>query len=347
MSYRMGDANHVDSESIERVMDSCRRHRILSTLPYTKIGFWNDCVDTYPLGAGVFKYIIGLIKLAPRYDLVLLTGGERVDLVYLAVVSLLPWVKTPHVIADAHWQKADGLLYILQRAILRCGRRLAAQVQPHSQEEVLLYHKIYGIPLRTLRPVPWSPTLTGHNVSPATQDESGNYILTGGKSFRDYDTLFNAITGLDVQVEVGLPAGSASQMIMGKWRGLPNVSFYMGWTNAQFIRKIAGCRFFVMPIASGLTRSTADQTILNAMYFGKIVVATSSIGSRIYIEDGVNGFLVQEGSANDWRNVILKVLSLTDSEVRSIGERAAHDAQMKFSEPMRLVRTLVSALDVL
>ena len=347
MSEHINVANHVQAGDIERAMESCRRYRILSTLPYTKIGFWNDCVDTYSLGPGFIKYVIGLIKLVPSYDLVLLTGGERFDLIYLAIAGLLPWIKTPHVIADAHWQKADGLLYLLQRAILRCGRRLAAQVQPHSQEEVSLYHKVYGIPLNTLRPVPWSPTLTGHDVSPATPEESGDFILTGGKSFRDYDSLFKAIAGLDVRVEVGLPAGPESQKIIEKWKNLSNVVFYTGWKNAQFIRKMAGCRFFVMPIVSGLTRSTAEQTILNAMYFGKIVIATNSIGSRIYIKDGVNGFLVREDSVTDWKSTILKVLSLTDSEIKSIGARAAYDAQINFSEPMRLVRTLESALNVL
>ncbi len=347
MSEYIDVANHMHSEHIERTKESCRRHRILSTLPYTKIRFWNECVDTYSLRPSFIKYVIGLIKLAPRYDLVLLTGGERFDLIYLAVAGLLPWIKTPHVIADAHWQKADGLLHFLQRAILRCGRRLAVQVQPHSQEEISIYHKIYGIPSSALKPVPWSPTLTGHNVSPATPEESGDFILTGGKSFRDYDTLFKAIAGLDIRVEVGLPAGSESQSIIEKWRDLSSVVFYTSWSNAQFIRKIAGCRLFVMPISGGLTRSTADQTILNAMYFGKIVIATSSIGSRIYIKDGVNGFLVQENSVDDWRDAILKVLSLTDAEIKSIGARAAYDAQINFSEPMRLVRTLESALKVL
>ena len=50
---------------------------------------------------------------------------------------------------------------------------------------------------------------------------------------------------------------------------------------------------------------------------------------------------------DDWRDAILKVLSLTDAEIKSIGARAAYDAQINFSEPMRLVRTLESALKVL
>jgi hypothetical protein len=33
---------------------------------------------------------------------VLLNGGERVDLVYLALAGLAPWIRAPHLIFDAH-----------------------------------------------------------------------------------------------------------------------------------------------------------------------------------------------------------------------------------------------------
>ncbi len=335
------------SKRIASVGMRCRQQRILSTLPYTKVNFWNRCVESYPLRKDLVAYILGLLRRAPKYDMILLTGGERADLFYLAIAGLLPWIHTPHVVADAHWQKAQGAAYVLQRAVFFLGRRLTAQVQPHSDEEVDIYHHIYGIPRSALKAVPWSSTLIGHDVSNSRPDEEGNFMLTGGKSFRDYDVLFGAFKEFELRLEVGIPDSPDTRKLIEKWRAASNVHFFTNWSNDQFIRKMAGCRAFLMPIAPGLTRSTADQSIVNAMYFGKIVIATNSISSRIYIRHGVNGFLVPEKSVEAWKHAIREVLSLPTDVLVLIGRRAAYDARVHFNENLRLVRTLEAALNVL
>jgi glycosyltransferase involved in cell wall biosynthesis len=331
--------------------------RILSTLPFSKTEFWAEHVETVPAARNLLSPLterVGipdlsiLFKLAAKaheYDLVLLTGGERIDLLYLAVAGLLPWVRTPHVIVGAHWQKAEGLGYLVQKLLLRLGRRLTAEVQPQSTEEVAIYAEAFGVPTERLNAIPWSTSLGGHDVSPATAGEVGPYILTGGLSFRDYYTLFEAIKGTDLRLEVGLPDHPSAARIVARGRQQPNVDVHTDWSNAQFVRKMAGCRFFALPIEPGLTRCTGDQTILNAMYFGKIVVATDSIGARVYIKDGVNGFLVPEGSVEAWKEALTRVSALDEDQREAIGRRAAYDARVLFNEPLRLVRTLEAALD--
>jgi glycosyltransferase involved in cell wall biosynthesis len=345
------------AERLARLARDCADLRILSTLPYTKSAFWSEAVETVAARpnrlrrlterAGIvdLSVIFRLLRRARQQDLVLLTGGERVDLIYLAIAAWLPWIRTPHVVADAHWQKADGLAHRLQRILLRMGRRLTAQVQPHSDEEIDIYHRVFGIPSATLRAVPWSTTLTGHDVSPAREDEAGDFVLTGGLSFRDYPTLFEALRDLDLKVEVGLPNQPDSERIVELGRSCPNVTCHTDWSNARFIRMMAGCRIFVLSIEAGLTRSTADQTILNAMYFGKIVVATDSIGSRIYLKDGVNGFLVPERSVAGWSDTLKRVARLSPEEYARIGNRAAIDARVHFNESLRMIRTLEAALE--
>ncbi|NNM65283.1 MAG: glycosyltransferase, partial [Burkholderiales bacterium] len=340
MSGEQADASRRQALRVDSLLHRCRNLRILSTLPYTKIEFWNDCVTTHPLQGSRLSYLWRLITQAPKYDLVFLTGGERIDLIYLAFAGLMPWMKTSHVIADAHWQKAHGLLYALQYLLLRMGRRLTAQVQPHSDEEIEIYHRIYGIPIDRLRAVPWGSTLTGYDVSPASREERGDYLLTGGLSFRDYETLFKAISGMEVQLQVGLPSGAQADALMKRWKHTSNIHFYTDWSNAQFIRKMAGCRMFVIPIVAGLTRSTADQTLVNAMHFGKIVIATDSIGPRIYIRHGINGFLVPAESAQAWREAIRDALTMPVEVQRVICERAAYSAQVEFNESLRMIRTL-------
>jgi len=347
----------LQQERIRRVRERCAGHRILSTLPFSKTDFWSESVDTLPsrrnflsslterVGIPDISIIFKLVAKAHRYDLVLLTGGERADLLYLAIAGLLPWLRTPHVIVDAHWQKSGGIAHLLQKLLLRLGRRLTVQVQPHSTEEVSIYHDVFGVPLDTLRAVPWSTTLAGHDVTPASADKSDNFVLTGGLSFRDYETLLAAVRGMDLRVEVGLPGNPSAKRVVELGRDLPNVVFHTDWSNAQFVRKMAACRVFALPIEPGLTRCAADQTILNAMYFGKVVVATDSIGSRVYIKNGVNGFLVPERSVSGWSETLKRVYHMPEAQYLEIGRRAAYDSRVLFNEPLRLVRTLEAALE--
>lgn len=129
----------------------------------------------------------------------------------------------------------------------------------HSTEEVAIYHEVFKIPLAALHTVPWITTLIDHDVSPAREDEASEVVLTGGLSFRDYHTFFQAVRGLDVKVEVGLPQSRSSGEVIALGRDCSNVSIYTTWSNEQFSRKMAGCRIFAMPIAPGLTRSTGTR----------------------------------------------------------------------------------------
>jgi glycosyltransferase involved in cell wall biosynthesis len=340
---------------LRTLREVCRKVGVLSTALETKGELWQDSVDTLArgrnplsslterIGIPDISIVFKLLAKAHRYDLVLLDGGERADILYLAIAGMLPWIRTPHVITDAHWQKGDGVEHLLQRLLLRLGRRLTVQVQPHSTEEIPLYHELFGVPLETLHAVPWSTTLEGHDVSEARPDERGD-VLTGGISFRDYETLFAGVRGLDLRLDVGLPNHALSDKVTRLAHDLPNVVFHRDWSKAQFTRKMAGCRVFALPIVPGLTRCTADQSILNAMYFGRIVVATNAIGSRAYIEHGVNGFLVPERSPAAWAQTLQMVRGLDDARYQAIGARAAHDARVRFSESLRIIRMMEGAL---
>ena len=354
---RVDAAVSGQADSLRTAIERLAPYRILSTLPYTKSAEWSRCVDTLSPRASVLGrltrrigipdpgLIVRLLWRANQYDIVLLAGGERADLLYLALAGMLLWIRTPHVIVDAHWQKSAGLAGFAQTLLLRMGRRLTRQVQPHSPEEVEIYHRLFAIPKDRIRPIPWSTTLTGYEIP--IPDEPEDFILTGGYSFRDYRTFLNAVQSLPVRVEIGLPQSDVSSQVREMASGNPNVSIVSGWNNWQYLNRTAQCRIFAMPITPGMTRCTADQTILNAMYLGRIVVATDSIASRLYIEHGVNGFLVRERSVEDWLRVLRMVLALDPERDREVRVRAAYDARVRFNEALRIAHTLHAAADAI
>lgn len=347
-SERQSLINRILTEQEELIKDieiKLKEYKILSTLPYQRVDFWIKNVSTITRNRGLrelIKFFSQLFFYNRNYDIVLLAGGERTDLFYLAIAGLLNICKTPHIVVDAHWQKSKNIAHLLQKIMLILGSRIAVQFQPHSEEEIELYNRNFGIPIEKLKSIPWSTSLIGYNIIP----KKGNFILTGGASFRDYKTFLLAIRELNLPVEIGLPK-NYSLPLRNLTKGSHNILIHNSLTTREYYQKMANCRVFALPIEPKLERCTGDQTLLNAMYFGKIVIATDSIGSRIYIKDGINGFLVPEADVAAWNDKIKYVFNMDEKEYSKISSKAEYDAKVVFNENIRLFRILKSVIDFL
>lgn len=336
--------------------------RLIATIGYRSVPFWKSSVEVIPTYGqrvpGLWRrcwqridvpdpgVIARLLRRAPLADAVLLYGGERADLIYLALAGLLPWIRAPHIIIDAHWQPAETpLKRWLQRLCLRMGRRLLADVQIHSPEEIALYERNYGLPRAVLRPMPWSCSLRGYPVSRLQDDANRHGIVSGGMSYRDYGSLFEAVRGESWSLTIGVPPSPVQDEIRALSAGVPNIEIVDDWGSTAFWQRVAQARVFAMPLTPGLQRCTADQTMLTAMALGALTVATDSLSSRIYIRHGVNGFLVPEGDAGAWRTVLTEVMGLDAERERAIREAAQADVRERFSEERRLLDTLERAAD--
>jgi len=331
--------------------------RLLSTLPFEKSALWLNAVETLSLKAPSHSWLdrlcsrfgihdpslIGrLLRRAGGVDAVLINGGERTDLIYLALAGLMPWIRTPHLIVDAHWQPGASKAHLwIQRTILRMARRLIAEVQVHSDEEIDLYERNFGVRREVLRPLPWSTSLTGYNIRRAAGP--GEAIVTGGHSYRDYPQLLESLQGQDWPVLIGLPASPLAEKVISAASQMPNVRVCTDWTMEQYWQEVANSRLFAMPIVAGLERCTADQTILNAMSLGTIVVATDTLSSRLYITDGVTGFLIPEDDPSAWRKTLRYVFELSPAQAQQIRDAAQQTVRDHFTEEKRLVRTLERA----
>ena len=348
---RLSQALAVQNKKNQQLRQQLKYRKILSTLPYQKSDFWWQSVDSIlpslPRGAGKLAYFFSaivhiskLLWVVNRYELLLLTGGERRDLFYVAIAGCLPWIHTPHVITDAHWQAKTGLSLWLQKTIFKLGNRLTKQVQPHSDEECYLYSQQFQIPFDKLKAVPWSVSLTGYQLNPVN---NSLMILTGGASFRDYGCFYQAVKDLDLPIEIGLPQWFDCRETQ-QLSQLNHVNVHHHLNRQQYYEKMAKCNVLAMPMPSGLTRCAGDQTLLNAMSMGKIVVVTDSVASRLYIRDGENGFIIPVHDHKKWREVLLKISNMSREDYQKIANQAEFDAKFKFNEEKRLQDTLALAL---
>lgn len=72
-------------------------------------------------------------------------------------------------------------------------------------------------------------------------------------------------------------------------------------------------------------------TALEAMSWGKIVLASIQGGQSEIIKDGENGFLFNHKTANDFQRKLLNILQLESEQIKQIGENARKTIHTKFS----------------
>lgn len=141
------------------------------------------------------------------------------------------------------------------------------------------------------------------NIVEPKKTAGGAYLLSAGRSGRDYATLAAAIRDLNTEVVVVSDADSV--------RGIqfpPNVKLYINITHKKYIDLMKGCRIAIVPLKPVIC-STGQVVILEAMALGKPVIASDVVGTRDYIQSGINGILVPPGDSAGLRSAIGRLLN--------------------------------------
>lgn len=202
------------------------------------------------------------------------------------------------------------LLPMASRALIR------AVDGPHvtwcvlSTEELSSFPKTWGVAPERVVFTPFAHTLWGGGENePVTR---GDYLFSGGNSLRDYDLLEEAVAGLSVRVRIGtrwVPRRQAAQLDASTV------------THTEFLSLMRASQAVVLPLLKS-SRSTGQQTYLNAMALGKPVIVTDAPGVRDYIEAGVTGVVV-EPTVSALRAAIMDVLDPARSDHYALMGRQA------------------------
>lgn len=175
-------------------------------------------------------------------------------------------------------------------------RRLAARIAlrgvsrfiVHSTAEIPLLADYLGIDHARVRFVPLQRA-----PLPVTdaEDEANPFIVAMGSANRDYATLIEAArtTALPVTI-VASPRSVAGLDIPA------NVTLLSGLDIAECRALAQRARISVVPIAD-VAAASGQVTVLEAMRMARAVIATHSIGTVDYVEDGKTGRLVPGGDA--------------------------------------------------
>ena len=268
------------SESADTVFDRSPRHRLLN----------------HPIALAV-----RLLLRRRRYRVVV-TTGNKTALLYGLLCRLL-FLPQKQVVAQLYLDDRGSLGKILdplQAWVLRG----ADGVLVPSRGEIPLVEERFGVARDRIRFVPYHTNL----IEPENLGSDGAYIFSGGRNFRDYKALVEAVDGTGVETVI---VCGADQLVD---RPLPrNVTVRREIPWEQYIELLRGASVAVVPLNTEIVPS-GQVAILEATAYGKPVITARSVGTVDYVEHGQDGLLYTTGDPEDLRAQILRLT--TDDEFR-------------------------------
>ena len=251
-----------------------------------------------------------------KYDLVVAWGGQN-GFPYALLRSIVGQTHPPLIILSFNLQ---GVLSHFQ-GLARFGMRSVSRVVVFTPSEVEQYRRTLSLPPDAISycphgwfdPMRWYAPRENSNLD--APDQKGRFIFTSGRSYRDYETLARAVEGTEVSVKV-----SSRPFNLAGFR-LPNNMESMGWLDYRVAQDyIYESSFYVVPLQA-INFAGGDSSLLQAMSFGKAVVATRAASTETYIEPGQTGLLVEAGDVEGMRQAILH-LWRNPEEARRMGQTA-------------------------
>jgi glycosyltransferase involved in cell wall biosynthesis len=133
--------------------------------------------------------------------------------------------------------------------------------------------------------------------------QSENYIFSGGGHYRDFKTLIEAISGLDIPLKIV----TFSPKTLNYSGPLPD-NCEVHWTMPlqKFLEMMAHSQFVVVPLQEG-TGTRGQTLIVQALSLGKAIITTRNASIDDYVTDGQEGVVVSAGDVEAYRQSILKL----------------------------------------
>ena len=272
-----------------------------------------------------------LLRMAPRYDAVILNGSARFHDLYhdLVAAILLGRRRRPPriVMAETAWDLGSAPISRLLgkedfgfERVARLGvRALDGEHVTYcvfSEEERDLFTGSFGIPRERVAVVRFAHSLWSRADGPVGD---GGYVFAGGDSLRDWDTLVAAVRDLDVPVRIGtnnplppLPANVTGGPV----------------TPDEYDDLLADAHVVVVPMRAAVRRGAGLITYMNAMALGKPVIVADTPAAREYIEHERSGLLIPPEDPAALRAAIEWAFDpAKTADVREMGRRAQESAR--------------------
>jgi glycosyltransferase involved in cell wall biosynthesis len=267
-------------------------------------------------------------KAAKREKALLLfssRGYLKPELLAVASLRLFSPKTIPKIIFYGEMYQANfGLRGYFESLILRWTDKIITRYAVYSEADRELFTQTWGFDPKKVSVCPYYTFHQPNDPSPAMKTK-GKHIFAGGNSFRDFAPVIEAA------------------------RQMPDLTFYLVTTKIeptpesppnvkigpvpfdQYKKLIATAAAVIIPLQTGLNRSTGMLTYLESMWAKNPTIVPDAVGVREYIQHKETGLIV-DGRAAGYVNALRWVLADENAtKVKEMCERAHDTVLSQFS----------------
>ena len=231
---------------------------------------------------------------------------------------------------------------VLERAKVRLVRWLlrAVDLFVFYCRDTARLRAIYDLPAEKIRYVPFK--VNDYQKILTTPTSDAGYVLSCGRSYRDYVTLCQALEGLPYSARILVTpdelAGNGSELDL---RSVPaNVTVITDDGSSRSWREwIAHARLVVLPLSPDVLAPAGISTYLVAMALGKCVIISDSPATRGILEDGEQAMVVPPADPAALRAAVVKASE--DADYRARIAQAGREYALSLRDEDRLADDIV------
>lgn len=254
---------------------------------------------------------IQIVKKAKKYDVVITANIKAAQL--FGLYKRIFRIKSPkHIVLELMLdEEKNTFIWKAKRIFQAQAFKGVDLIFVSSTQEVQSYSRRFGLPIDRLRFLPFHTDI----VNPKIADSGEDYVLSAGRTGRDYATLIEAVKDLSLRLIIVSDRESLKDVSISQ-----NVEVLYDAPYSKYRDLLSHCKFVVVPLKK-LVKSTGQVVILEAMGLGKPVITTRTTGTVDYIQHGSNGILVPPEDPEALKMEIVK-LSNNKELSRTIANKA-------------------------
>lgn len=269
--------------------------------------FWLLCKGWPKLLRFALKSAIRSLLLSKPYPDTVVVGSHLEALVFVLLRMLLVRRKPEIVLLGfIYTTRRSAVANRLRSVYFRMIFLWIDKVICHSAVEVQRYRTLFKTAHARFIYIPYGLHIYGRDrvSSIDTTGDGTPYILTAGRSGRDYATLFEAVAPLPIDLHVVCDNDAALAGLL-----IPsNVRILRNCYDTAYVDELQHAQFVVIPLAVN-DISAGQMVLIQAMALAKASIITRTATVQEYVEHGEQALLVTQHSVTEMRDAIGRLLN--------------------------------------
>lgn len=285
---------------------------------------WWETIERKYLHFYIIQAVKAIFKMR-KYDLVISHGMPSGIL--LALYRRIFKTKTKHIVFDIgafNSAKEKGLIL----KINQFASKSIDGIIYHESEQIEYYKKYFNWLVDKSRFIHFGTDINYFNRDINMKNKiihNNEYILSIGYTMRDNQTLEKAFKMCNIN--------NCKLRIIGStenYRKDENIEYYPAIPKRELNKQIQEALFCVLPLEYK-NFSFGQMTLLQQMYYGKVVITANVPSVKDYVQDGKNAVLYTSKDVYDLKNKIEYVYN-NDNYIENIAKNAKQTVEELYNE---------------